>query len=333
MKKAEKMEKSKITKSSNSSSKKGISTKLGGLLNMRKKNQESNGILSSTSRNFLKSTGREMVVNNLKNSTQFPGAPEDVLTRREIKSIILKIMTKQQEKKITRNEEIENMTVKKFKEKFLKNFLADGTFGARLIWNGRELRNSHLMKEFNFDDNPQVYVFLFNIADKEYESRKITTLKTDPNLGVDFDYFVERNMISEEEAAWKRFGFHGPYIFRTKMSKISDYYLFMREIEYLRERPELKADRKNFRSHRIKDPREEYRNMTKNKKRLFFVLLFLISVIFSFPTLLLIKLALSRKMRYVVIFGNLTNLLLILIINLVFNAEVWSPLQLLFGIN
>lgn len=80
-------------------------------------------------------------------------------------------------------------------------------------------------------------------------------MKTDPNLGVDFDYFVERNVISEEEVSWKRFTFHGPYIYRTNFDKITDYYLFMREIEFMAAHPELKTKegRKNFLRMKLKE--------------------------------------------------------------------------------
>jgi hypothetical protein len=300
---------------------------LGGLINTRKKGGGDSAILSSTSRKFLKDTGREMVF--VKTSNQFPGSPEEILTRREIKYLTIKIMARQSEKKINRTE-IEKLTVKNFKKKFLKEFLEDGQFGARLIWNGKELRNSHMMTEFNFDDNPIVYVFLFKIADKEYETRKITTLKTDPNLGVDFDYFVERNAISEEEVAWKRFSFHGPYIYRTRMTKISDYYLFMREIEYLRDRPQVKADKKAFRGHRVQDPMEDYRKLPKNKEMMFYSFFFFFSFVFSLPSLLLIKLAISRKMRYVVLLGNAVSIMFLILLNMLFGMELWSPIELFF---
>lgn len=83
------------------------------------------------------------------------------------------------------------------------------------------------------------------------------TLKTDPNLGVDFDYFVERNVISEEEVSWKRYTFHGPYIYRSSFDVITDYYLFMREIEFMAEHPELKMKegRKNFLGMKLTEPK------------------------------------------------------------------------------
>jgi hypothetical protein len=64
--------------------------------------------------------------------------------------------------------------VRTFKALYLKEWLMDGIHGARLIYNGRELKDSHKMEDFSTDfemdfenDNkPLIHVFLFNIADR-----------------------------------------------------------------------------------------------------------------------------------------------------------------------
>lgn len=307
----------------------GITPKIAGL-NALNKNQIDIVSVSSTSRNFLKDSNR---TENQESGTNIVEQPQEneLISMREIKAIKFKIMAKQKEFSIHLNEEIGNMTVAEFKNKYFEEYLEDGLYGARLIWNGRELRNSHQMKEFGLEDNPMVYVFLFNIQDREFETRKVTTLKTDPNLGVDFDYFVERNALSEEEVAWKRFCYHAPYIFRAKMSKISDYYLFMREIDYMNANKDLKKDKVKFKGLKLKEIPEFDRNMTKGREIAIFIFLFLAGLILGPFSLPLIKLSLSQNMRFTVLIGCLFYIFFLTLWKLAFDKPLLSPLLLVLS--
>lgn len=300
-----------------------ITQKIQGLSNLNK-NQLEVISQSSTSRNFLKDSNRTQLSNALQEKSR------ELISTRELKSIKFKIMAKQEEFSINLTDEIGEMTVRDFKEKYLEEHLDDGQFGARLIWNGRELRNSHQIKEFGLEDNPIVYVFLFNIQDREFETRKITTLKTDPNLGVDFDYFVERNALSEEEVAWKRFCYHGPYIFRAKLSKISDYYLFMREIDFMNANKQLKKNKGDFKGLKLNEVPEFERHISKGREITIYIVLFLVSILIGPFSLPLIKLSLSQKMRYTIILGNLLYLIILLISKFIFSLDIFSPIQIPF---
>lgn len=305
-----------------------ITTKIASLNAINKKSMDMISV-SSTSRNFLRESNRNN--DKMESTSSIIEKAKDVMASRNGKKPVkFKIMARQKELSFFIDDEIGEMTVSRFKQKFLDDYLEDGLYGARMIWNGRELRNSHQMKEFGLEDNPMVYVFLFNIQDRDFETRKVTTLKTDPNLGVDFDYFVERNALSEEEVAWKRFCYHAPYIYRTKLSKISDYYLFMREIDYMNSNKELKRDKQKFKGIRLKEIPEFDRNITPGRKIALYLLLIVLGLIFGPLALPLIKLSLSQKMRYTVVLATMVYAFILITWKKVFSIGIISPLQIIF---
>lgn len=318
--------KSTITNKKNPKQQASITSKISGLNSLNKKPEDTASV-SSTARMFLKDSNRT----TLKQDSMNPGvtSPKDLISTRQLNEIKFKVMARQAQFTVSFTEEIREMQVSEFKNKFLEEYLEDGIYGARLIWSGRELRNSHQMKEFDLENNPMVYVFLFNIQDREFETRKITTLKTDPNLGVDFDYFVERNALSEEEVAWKRFCYHAPYIFRAKMSKISDYYLFMREIDFMNSNKDLKKEKTKFRGMKLKEVPEFDRNITKTRKYILFIVLFLSGLFLGPLALPLIKLSLSQKMRFTIVIGGLFYTFLLIFWKVLFGVGIMSPIQIL----
>jgi len=280
-------------------------------------------ILGSTSRKFLKETGRKLTVK------KDQGKEDGKIVIKEEKNIVLKIIAKQQEKFVPIGK-VTHLTVKEFKIEYLEDECEEGKYGARLIWGGKELKDSHSMSEFDFLDNPLIHVFLFSIADR-VDTRKTTicnVVKTDHSKGVDFDYFVERNVASEEEVSWKRFGFHGPYIFRARFELISDYHLFMREIDFMSKNLELREDKNKFKPFQFGDYDENVDTnlpITKDNKRMVFILVILIlSVIMGPITLFLIKLRMDKDVRRSVVFLNFLLLLIGLGLQSTYGGSAYS---------
>ena len=316
-----------------------------GLLNLKAKTQKER-ILSSTSRKFLKDTGRGEIVsvvrkkrpaNTVNSPSNAPTTPVNgtkasgfTITRREIVYLKVRIMTKKIEKSFVLDE-VNDLTVRQFKAKHLKEFFEAGKYGARLIWGGKELRDSHQLNEFDLKDNPLVYIFLYNIADRAMDTRHITTMKTDPRLGVDFDYFLERNIVSEEEVAWKRFSFHGPYIYKSRIEKISDYYLFMREIQFMDEHKELRKQKAKFRGYNVGEEQGELpMNVTRKRYFVIFFVMFMIALAVGFPSIAMVRFAVSKGIRLGIIGAILLNLMLITVSSLGFGVYVLTPLQLVW---
>lgn len=147
--------------------------KLSQLSKLHNKNTPESKILSSTSRKFISETGREIKGINSDVSNQ--GNQIEMLALGESKKYVfkLKILKDQQEIEVNYEEGI-ILTVKNFKNIYLKNWLMDGQNGARLIYNGRELKDSSKMEDFkddfqtdfDNDNKPMFHIFLFLIADR-----------------------------------------------------------------------------------------------------------------------------------------------------------------------
>ena len=174
-----------------------------------KKVQPESKILASTTRKIIEDSNRDEE-EKVKSPTRLPGISEEALKsyEQQKKFFRLKILKEQKEIEVDFDDGIA-LTVREFKNQYLEEWLQDGIHGARVIYNGRELKDSHQMEEFREDflkdvvngNWPIFHIFLFVIADRIQQTQQVMTLKTDPNLGVDFDYFVERNVISEEEVS------------------------------------------------------------------------------------------------------------------------------------
>lgn len=141
--------------------------RLNQLSKLHKKLQPESRILSSTSRKFIEDSGREIV--GIKD-----GEGSEV-TRGESKKYFFRLKILKDQKEIEVNyEEAMTCGVKTFKALYLKDYLEDGIHGARLIYNGREIKDSHRMEDFredfqmDFDNDtkPLMHVFLYNIADR-----------------------------------------------------------------------------------------------------------------------------------------------------------------------
>lgn len=95
-----------------------------------------------------------------------------------------------------------NVSVKDFKEQHFENEMSGGSIGVRLIYNGKEMRDSHTLSDHHLTDNCTIYVFFFK---KEDKVRRETTLANKSEVDIhnitdtdalDFDYFKEKQNLS-----------------------------------------------------------------------------------------------------------------------------------------
>lgn len=115
--------------------------------------------------------------------------------------IILKISSKMETRQVYVPTSLE-MSVKEFKEKFFEKEISTEGMGVRLINNGKEMRDSHLLKDHGLAISNTVYVFFFK---KEDKPRRETSLSTKGEAdfnnitdteALDFDYFKERQNLT-----------------------------------------------------------------------------------------------------------------------------------------
>lgn len=229
--------------------------------------------------------------------------------------------------------ETTELTVREFKDKYLEEVLDDGKYGCRLIWNGKELKDSHPLTEFEFDESPLFYVFLFNLAE-HFDTRKMTTLKTDHSKGVDFDYFIEKNVASEEEISWKRYCFHGPYIMRSKIESVSDYHLFMREIDFMGKNIELRKEKKKFKGCKFGDydenePLEVKPLLRDNKLLIKTFFLILVCMAFGPLSIVMLHMPLDKFLKRVISASNVLFLVGLTVLNITNDVSALSVSHLL----
>ena len=156
--------------------------------------------------------------------------------------ITLKINSKNESKQIS-VADLE-MEVKEFKERYFAADLAVEGTGVRLICGGKEMRDSHKLSDHIKPDlSSFIYVFFFKKDPPAANQKSQASLATKHEASManvtdtdalDFDYFKERQNLTEEEVLWKRFCFHAPLIFRAEIPVINDPVLFKREYEYMR---------------------------------------------------------------------------------------------------
>lgn len=161
---------------------------------------------TSTVRQLMAITPREKV----KEPRIFELAPEDMplspkVTNferlKENMNVVLMISSKMERNEITIPRNL-NINVKEFKDKHFESDMQGGTVGVRLIYNGKEMRDSHLLSDHNIVENSNIYVFFFK---KEDKIRRETTLanKSEADFnnvtdteGLDFDYFKEKQNLT-----------------------------------------------------------------------------------------------------------------------------------------
>ena len=299
----------------------------------RNRNQTTDtSVLGSTSRKFLVSarTKREHL------ESQQDKNPAKKAKKIE-KTLTLKIIAKAEEKSIPISHTLD-LTVRQFKDEYLEDEFEEGKYDARLIWGGKELKNTHLMKDFDLGDNPTIHVFLFKVSDQEADISKLTTIKTDHSKGVDFDYFVEKNTISEEELSWKRFNFHSPYILRSQIEHVSDYHLFMREIDFMTKHKELRTTKKDFKIYNFGDfdenetLEEESQHFYKDKRKvLAVVFILLLATVLGPLTMGIIKLNVSKFSRRVVVGVNVSLIIVMVVLNTLADIKGLSMLHLVLS--
>ena len=289
-------------------------------------------VLGSTSRKFLTTarTRREHLESQQdKNAAKREKKIEKTLT--------LKIIAKAEEKKIPLSHALD-LTVRQFKDEYLEDEFEEGKYDARLVWGGKELKNTHYMKDFDLGDNPTIHVFLFKVVEHEADISKLTTVKTDHSKGVDFDYFVEKNAVSEEELSWKRFNFHSPYIMRSQIEHVSDYHLFMREIDFMTKHKELRTTKKDFKNYNFGDfdenetLEEESQSFLKDKRKVLAIVFILVLTVVLGPlTMGVIKMNVSKFSRRVIVGVNVLLIILMVGLNVVGDLKGFSLLHIILS--
>lgn len=221
-----------------------------------------------------------------------------------------------------------DMLIKNFKMEYLDQFTEEGKYKMRLIYNGRELRDSHNLSQYNFNTSPTIHVFLALV--EETANRKLTTVQiTDANgeQVPDFDHYVEIGYLTEEEVGWKRFCFHAPFIFQANLSLVSDPVLFSRELEYMAASPELKDDYKKFLSAKF-DEKEGLKYLKDFWKLNLFICL--LCTIFGFPTLIILLFEFNPSLKRNVVISNFFNIVILSLVNMVYGDIIFGFLQSLY---
>ena len=96
-------------------------------------------VLGSTSRKFL-ATARTKREHLDSQKDRFPAKESSI--KAESSLITLKIMAKSEEKKIPISPCLQ-LSVRQFKDEYLEDEFQEGKYDARLIWGGKELKNTH----------------------------------------------------------------------------------------------------------------------------------------------------------------------------------------------
>lgn len=239
--------------------------------------------------------------------------------------VVLKISSKMETRTVNVPQSLD-MSVKDFKEKF---FLAEAMqgIGVRLINSGKEMRDSHKLSDHNLKTTNTVYVFFFK---REDLIRKETSLsdKGDGELDfnnitdteeLDFDYYKERQNLTDEEVVWKRFCFHAPFIFRADMPAISDPILFKREYDFMKDLGDTRHDADAFRKikfdHFSKDELKDQRN------HIFFIFV-LVGIVIGLPVVCLLPLRMAASMKTALSLGLLLRLCIDSALTLLFEQTV-----------
>lgn len=117
-------------------------------------------------------------------------------------AITLKISSKMETRQVFVPSNLE-MSVKEFKEKFFEKEINTEGMGVRLINNGKEMRDSHKLKDHVITSSNTVYVFFFKKEDKVRRETSLASQREAENLqnvtdtdGLDFDYFKERQNLT-----------------------------------------------------------------------------------------------------------------------------------------
>lgn len=127
--------------------------------------------------------------------------------------------------------------------------------------------------------------------------------------------------MQEEEVVWKRFCYHAPFIYRADIPEISDPVLFKREYEFMKHFGNQRHDPDEFRRHKFPgfSPKEFIKERTAT-----FLILFMMSFIFSFPTTIILLFRVNPSFKVAVSLGTLLNLSVEVLCKLLFGFSLYS---------
>lgn len=240
--------------------------------------------------------------------------------------ITLKISSKMETRIVYVQSNME-MLVKDFKDKFFEKEINLEGLGVRLIHNGKEMRDSHKLSDHSLQENAMIYVFFFKKEDKVRKDTSMS-MKAEADFnnitdteGLDFDYYKERQNLTEEEVLWKRFCFHAPYIYRADIPVISDPVLFKREYDFMREFGDKRHDPDQFRLVIFKgfSVSEFIRERTAT-----FLVLLVVGLLLGFPSTLILPLKVKASFKVAVLVGAMVNMTVDYLLRLFWGVTMYS---------